>query len=160
MQDLKNILASISKLRFFKPKKSTWESFTVCIGGKLNIIIVSSSFLLYPIYNVYSVRKEVLYFLFIFCVEVQQWNSFSCMFLWLFFSIISRLVFLPSSISSFMRHKNWSNSEVHKQKISLKMKGFDDWGSYSNNTFKVHWKNVHHNTENQHDGGDLNIEIY
>ena len=40
------------------------------------------------------------------------------------------------------------------------MKGFDDWGSYSNNTFKVHWKNVHHNTENQHDGGDLNIEIY
>ena len=28
------------------------------------------------------------------------------------------------------------------------MKRFDDWGSYSNNTFKVHWKNVHHNTEN------------
>ena len=118
LQDSKNILSYISKLRFFKPKKSTWESFTVCIGGKLNIIIVSSLFLLCPIYNVYSVRKEVLYFLFIFCVEVQQWNSFSCMFLWLFFSIISRLVFLPSSISSFMRHKNWSNSEVHKQKIS------------------------------------------
>lgn len=117
------------------------------MGGKLNIIIVSSLFLLYPIYNVYSVRKEVLYFLFIFCVEVQQWNSFSCMFLWLFFSIISRLVFLPSPISSFMRHKNWSNSKVRKQKISQKMKRFDDWGSYSNNTFKVYWKNVHHNTE-------------
>ena len=29
------------------------------------------------------------------------------------------------------------------------MKRFDDWGSYSNNTFKVHWKNLHHNTENQ-----------
>ena len=27
------------------------------------------------------------------------------------------------------------------------MKRFDDWGTYSNNTFKVHWKNVHHNTE-------------
>lgn len=22
------------------------------------------------------------------------------------------------------------------------MKRFDDWGSYSNNTFKVNWKNV------------------
>ena len=27
------------------------------------------------------------------------------------------------------------------------MKRFDDWGSYSNNTFKVHWKNLHHDTE-------------
>ena len=27
------------------------------------------------------------------------------------------------------------------------MKRFDDWGSYSNNTFKVNWKNVHHKAD-------------
>ena len=40
------------------------------------------------------------------------------------------------------------------------MKRFDDWGSHSNNTFKVYWKNVHHNTEYQASIGILDPRWY